>query len=337
MNVVHSGRLSGVVPALDWLPNYNRSWLKPDVIAALTIWALIVPQSIAYAQIAGLPPQAGLYATFAGLLGYGLLGTSRQLIVSPTSSTAAISAALVAPLAAGDSSDYAALVASVAILVGATFIVMAALRLGFVSRFIAASVSTGFLFGLGLTIIAGQLPKVLGIQGADSDNFIPEVRNILQHLGDVSGWTLVLGAGAIAFLFAVARWRPGAPGALIVVAAGIALVALFGLEEHGVAVIGSVDAAFPTPAIPAISSDDLATLIPGALIIAVIGFSEGVTVAESMADEHDYEVKVNQELIGMGGANVLAGLFQGLIVGGGASQSAANDRAGAMSQLVSIL
>jgi sulfate permease, SulP family len=331
------GGVARYIPVADWLTHYHRGRLKPDIIAALTLWALVVPQSLAYAQIAGLPPQAGLFATFAGLLGYGVLGTSHQLVVSPTSSTAAISAALVAPLAAGNNSDYASLIAMLTMIVGATFILLAVLRLGFVSRFIAASVTTGFMFGLGLTIIVGQLPKIFGIPGADSDNFIPQVKNLVNHLGDSNEWTIVLGAGALLILFAAARFTPRLPAALAVVVAGIVLVALFNLDSHGVEIVGALDSTVPAPAIPSVAWSDFETLIPGALIIAVIGFSEGVTVAQSMADEHDYEVRVDQELVGVGGANLLSGLFQGFVVGRGASQSAANDRAGARTELVSLI
>ena len=330
------GRLAGLVPAVGWLTHYRRAWLRPDVVAALTTWALVVPQAIAYAQIADLPPQAGLFAAFAGLLGYALLGSSRQLIVSPTSSTAAITAALVAPVAGGDVARFGALAASLAILVGLVLALLGLLHMGFVSRFISAGVQAGFMFGLGLTIIVGQVPKLLGVPPGDGD-FFPQLGHLLTSLDDANLWTAAIGLGSLAVLFAAKRVAPTLPAALAVVVAGIAVVALFGLTGHGVAVIGRVEGAVPTLVLPAVGWRDLTALLPGALAIAVIGYAESATVAESLADEHGDTVRPDRELLAIGGANVLAGLFQGFITGGGASQSAANDRAGARTQLVSLL
>jgi SulP family sulfate permease len=330
------GRLARLVPALDWLAHYRRAWLRGDVVAALTTWALVVPQAIAYAQIADLPPQAGLFAAFAGLLGYALLGSSRQLIVSPTSSTAAITAALVAPVAAGDVARFGALAAALAILVGLVLALLGLLHMGFVSRFISAGVQAGFMFGLGLTIIVGQVPKLLGVPKGGGD-FFPQLGHLLTSLDDASLWTAAIGLGSLAVLLAAKRVAPTLPAALAVVVAGIAVVALFGLAGHGVEVIGRVEGAVPGLAVPAVGWNDLTALLPGALAIAVIGYAESATVAESLADEHGYTVRPDRELLAIGGANVLAGLFQGFITGGGASQSAANDRAGAHTQLVSLL
>ena len=330
------GRLARLVPAVDWLAHYRREWLRGDVVAALTTWALVVPQAIAYAQIADLPPQAGLFAAFAGLLGYALLGSSRQLIVSPTSSTAAITAALVAPVAAGDVARFGALAAMLAILVGMVLALLGLLHMGFVSRFISAGVQAGFMFGLGLTIIVGQVPKLLGVPGGEGD-FFPQLGHLLTSLDEVNGWTAAIGLGSLAVLLAAKRVAPTLPAALAVVVAGIAVVALFGLAGHGVEVIGRVEGAVPGLVVPAVGWSDVVALLPGALAIAVIGYAESATVAESLADEHGYTVRPDRELLAIGGANVLAGLFQGFITGGGASQSAANDRAGAQTQLVSLL
>ena len=173
-------------------------------MAALTTWALVVPQAIAYAQIAQLPPQAGLFAAFAGLLGYALAGSSRQLVVSPTSATAAISAALVAPVAMGDATRFGELSAALAILVGIVLVVLGVLHVGFVSRFISASVQAGFMFGLGLTIIVGQVPALLGVSKGEGD-FFPQLGHLLTRLGDVDGWTAAVGLGCLALLLALKR------------------------------------------------------------------------------------------------------------------------------------
>src|SRR5829696_169180 len=324
------------LPLFSSLGGYDRAWLRGDLVAALTTWALVVPQAIAYGQIAGLPPQAGLFAAFAGLLGYGLFGTCRQLIVSPTSSTAAISAAIVAPVALADPERYAVASAALALLVGVVLIGLGLLRMGFVSRFIAAGVQVGFMFGLGLTIIVGQLPKLLGVPSGDGD-FFGQAAGLLGRLGDTNPWTAAIGLGSLAALLGLKRVAPAVPAALAVVVAGIALVALGDLTSRGVEVIGSVEGAFPVPAIPWLGWHDLLGLLPGAAAVAIIGYAESATVAESMANEHGYDVDPDHELRAVGIANILSGLFQGFITGGGASQSAANDRAGANTQLVSLL
>jgi sulfate permease, SulP family len=324
------------VAAVEWLRHYRRAWLRGDVVAALTTWALVVPQAIAYGQIAGLPPQAGLFAAFAGLLGYGLFGTCRQLIVSPTSSTAAISAAIVAPVALGDPGRYAAASAALAMLVGVVLIGLGQLRMGFVSRFIAAGVQVGFMFGLGLTIIVGQLPDLLGVP-AGGGNVFGKAGDLLGRLGDVNPWTAAVGLASLAVLLGLKRALPAAPAALLVVVGGIAAMALFDLTAHGVDVIGEIDGAVPLPALPSVGWEELLGLLPGALAVAIIGYAESATVAESMGNEHGYDVVPDRELRAVGIANILSGLFRGFIVGGGASQSAANDRAGAQTQLVSLL
>jgi SulP family sulfate permease len=329
-------RPARLLPALDWLGHYRRAWLRGDLVAALTTWALVVPQAIAYSQIAQLPPQAGLFAAFAGLLGYALFGSSRQLVVSPTSATAAISAALVAPVAMGDATRFGELSAALAILVGVVLVALGVLHVGFVSRFISASVQAGFMFGLGLTIIVGQLPALLGVSKGWGDLF-PQLWHLLTRLGDVNGWTAAVGLGGLALLLGLKRVAPGIPAALLVVVASIVVVALGDLADRGVDVIGEIEGAVPVPALPSVGWDELLSLLPGALAIAIIGYAETATVGESLGDEHGYNIQPDRELTATGLANVLAGLFQGFITGGGASQSAANDRAGANTQLVSLL
>ncbi len=328
-------RVTAYMPILEWLPRYQAGWLRGDILAAATVWALVVPQAIAYAAIAGLPPEAGLFATFAGLLGYAAFGTSRQVIVSPTSSTAAISAAIVGTIALGDATRYADLSSALALPVGLSFIVFGIDKVGFISRFIAPAVQTGFMFGLGLTIIVGQIPNLLGIPGGEG-NFFPKLAQIIANLSQLNLWTVVIGVGTLLALFAMKRFAPRLPAALIMVLLSIVLVTALNLAQQGVAVIGVVNGAIPLPTVPHVSFDELVILLPGALAISVIGFAETVTVADEFAEKHKYEIRPNQELIGVGAANILAGLFQGFIVGGGASQSAANDAAGARSQVVSI-
>lgn len=321
---------------LSWLKGYDRSWLRFDVIAALTTWALVVPQSIAYGQIAGLPPQAGLFTAFGSLLGYALLGTSRQLIVSPASATAAISASLIAPLALGDAARYWSLSSLLAIIVGVTFIVYGLLKLGFVSQFIAASVQAGLMFGLGLTIIAGQVPKLLGLPAADG-TFINECLSIVRNIGATNATTLLLGAASLIALLAGKRLAPKLPMPLVVVVVSIVVVTVLGLAGRGVDVIGDVGTQVPLPKIPSFELRDLGALMAGAIALSLIGYAESDTVAEEFASKNRYDIKPDQELVALGVANISSGVFQGFLVAGGASQSATNERAGAKSQLSGLL
>jgi high affinity sulfate transporter 1 len=328
--------LARYLPIAGWLPHYDRSWFKSDLFAGLTVWALVVPQAIAYAQIAGLPPQAGVFASFAAPLGYALFGTSRQMICSPTSATAAISAVLVAPVVIEHPEDFAAMSAALAILCGIAFFLLGKLKLGFISQFIASAVQTGFLFGLGLTIIIGQLFKVFGFAGHDGP-FYKQAWYFLRHLDETHGWTLALGAGSFVAVALLGRFMPKLPAALLLVALSIVLVTIFDLADKGVAVVGTVDRAFPTPAIPIVDLGALLTLVPGVLAIVVVGYSESISVAKRFADEHQYRIRPDQELTALGVSSALGGFFQGFITAGGASQSAANDRAGAKSQVSSIV
>lgn len=323
-------------PITEWLPKYNRSDLTPDIIAGLTVWALVVPQSIAYAQIAGLPPQAGIFASFAAPLGYAISGTSRQLICSPTSATAALSASLVAPVVASQPEDYRAMSAALAILCGLGFILLGKLKLGFISQFIASAVQTGFLFGLGLTIIIGQLFKVFGFDGIDGP-FYKQAGYFIRHLDETSGWTLVIGGATFAAVFLLGKLMPKLPAALLLVVISIVVVSLFDLNDKGVAVVGSVDRAIPLPALPIVDLRQLLKLVPGVFAIVIVGYSESISVAKRFAEEHEYQIRPNQELAALGISTAFGGFFQSFITAGGASQSAANDRAGAKTQMSGIV
>ncbi len=323
-------------PILDWLPRYESSWLRADIVAGVTAWALVVPQSIAYAEIARLPPQAGLAAAAAGLFGYALLGTSKQLLVSPTSSTAAVSASLVAAIAAGEAARYGSLSAALAIVLGVVFAIAGLAKIGFVARFIPYGVRIGFMAGLGLTIIVGQLTKILGVPGT-SGTFIEQVGQLAGELAQFNEATVVVGVIALAALLIARRISPALPMALIVVVGGIVAVAVFGLAARGVGVVGEVTGGLPLPAIPAVTTEELLVLVPGAIAIAMLASAESLTVAQQFADDHRYEIRPDQEFVASGGANLLAGLFQGFVVGGGSSQSAANDRAGARTALSSLV
>ncbi len=317
------------------LAGFDPSTLRSDVVAGVAVSAIVVPQSMAYAQIAGLPPQAGIFVSFAAPLAYALLGSSRQLICGPSSATAAISAAHVAALATGVA-DFAALSAALAVLSGLIFVVLGLLRLGFVSQYISSAVQIGFLFGLGLTIIVGQIYTMLGIEHGGG-SFFEQVWRLMLYAGDAHGWTLAIGAASLALVLGLGRFAPAFPAALLTVALSIVVVSAFGLAERGVAVIGQIDRTIPTLAIPAVAPDRWLALLPAALAVVFIGSSESITIARQYANRHRYEVRPNQEFLALGASGIASGLFHGFVTSGGASQSAANDRAGAKSQASSVV
>src|SRR5262245_27153062 len=212
----------------DWLSSYRRAWLVPDLIAGVIVWSVVVPQAVAYAQIAGLPPSAGLAAAPGALLAYALLGTSRSLVVSATTATSALSAAAVGPLAGGDAARFAALSAALALVAAAVLVVAGLVRAGKVMDFVPTTVMTGFLFGLGLVVSLGQLPKLFGVEEGSGD-FFAQLRDLVEHLDGTSGWTLAVGLGSVVALVALQRLAPKAPGTLIVLVGAIVLSAALDL------------------------------------------------------------------------------------------------------------
>lgn len=295
-----------------------------------------MPQAVAYAQIAGLRPEAGLVAAPGALLGYALLGSSRTLIVSATSATAALSAATVGPLAEGGTSRYVTLSAALAIVTGAAFAAAGLLRLGGVADLISKPVLTGFLFGLGLTIAIGQLSKLFGVP-AGSGDFFEQLWDLLSSLGETDALTLVVGAASVAFLVVLGRVAPGLPSSLLLLVGAIVVSSLFDLAGHGVDVVGELPRAIPDPELPDVGWDELVQLLPGAVGIALVGYAEAISVARGAAAAHRYSIDPNRELLGLGLGNALAGLSQGFVQSGGASQSAAADRAGAASRFCGVV
>ncbi len=321
------------VPA--WLSSYRRDWLGADTVAGLIVWSVVTPQCVAYAQIAGLPPQAGLMAAPPAMIGYALLGQSRSLVVSATTATSAVSAAAIGTMAHGDAGRFAALSAALALVSAAVLIVAGFLRLGGISDLVSKPVMTGFLFGLGLTIMVSQLPPVFGIAGGSGD-FIPRIRELVSHLGSTHAQTLAVGAASLALLIALKRVAPRIPGTLVVLALAIAVSALLHLSAHGVAVVGHLPTALPHPSFPGVSAHDFADLVPTAFGIMLLT-TEAVGVARALASQQHYSIQANRELMALGVANGLAGLSSGFVQSGGASQTAAADAAGGKSQLTSVI
>ena len=324
------------LPIRRWLPGYERRWLRSDLLAALAVWAVLVPEGMAYASLAGMPPETGLFAALAPLLAYAALGTCRQLTVGPSSAIAAYSAAAVAPLALGDGGRFIALSALLALLAGGVLLVAGLARAGFIADFFARPVLTGFVAGLALVITVGQLSKLFGVE-AGGTGFFGKLDDLVRQLDDVSLITLAVGVVALALILGLRRLAPKVPSALVAVVLGIVAVTAFDLQEHGVAVIGAIPDGLPSFAFPGFSLADVVDLLPDAFALALIAFAESVAGARALAARRHYEVDADQELIALGVSNLGAGLFQGFAVDASLSRSAVADSSGVKSQLSNIL
>ena len=322
-------------PISEWLPQYKRGLLRTDVIAGVALAGLLIPEAMGYAGIAGLPPQAGLYATAFGLLAYALFGSSRQLAVSPTSASSAILAAAVAPLAASDPQKYGALAAAVALVLGGLFLLAGMLNLGFVSDFISKPVLKGFVFGVALNIVIKQLPKLLGIEKGSGQAYV-QLWHAIFHVVDANPWTVMTGATALAIMFIVGMYLPRIPGALLVLVGGIAVSRALGLHSHGVEIVGAIPAGLPRPVFPTLTWSNWLQAAPAAVGLVMVLFAESIGAARTFALKNGYNVDANQELRALGVANAVSAIFHGMQVGGGTSGTAANDSTGAKTQVSSI-
>ena len=318
-----------------WLRGYRKAWLRPDILAGVIVWSVVVPQAVAYAQIAGLPPSAGLVAAPGALIAYALLGTSRSLVVSATTATSALSAAAVAPLAHGDAARFAALSAGLAVVSAVVLVCAGLLRLGGVMDLVSKPVMTGFLFGLGLVVALGQLPKLFGVEPG-TGGFFEKLWDLVTSLGDAHGLTAAVGVASVILLVGLQRLRPAVPGTLVVLVTSIAVSWAFDLSGHGVEVVGDLPSAFPSPAWPDFSWRDAVDLLPAAFGVMIVS-AEAVGVARTIAGSQGEVVDTNRDLIALGGSNLLAGLSPGFVQSGGASQTMAAQRAGGKTQLVSLV
>jgi high affinity sulfate transporter 1 len=323
--------LAKYVPIVGWLPRYQPAWLRFDLVAGLTAAAVVIPQAMAYAAIAGLPVQVGLYTALVPMLIYVLLGTSRPLSVSSTSTISMLTATELARVAqGGDPADYLVAASTLALLVGIFLLLAGLLRLGFLANFISLPVLTGFKAGIGLVILVGQLGKVLGIPVEKG----PVLQTLLQIVGslDQIHWpTTVLALVTLAILILLPRLTRRLPASLIAVAFGILVSALLNLDAQGVKLVGEIPAGLPSFTLPDLSL--VSALWPGALGIALMSFVESIASARAFAKHDDPPVDADQELRALGAANIGGGFFQAYPAGGGTSQTAVNDQAGARSQL----
>jgi SulP family sulfate permease len=323
-------------PIASWLPRYQRGWLAGDAIAGFTIWGLLIPEMIAYASLAGLPPQAGLYTLLASLVLYAIFGTSRQLVVAGTSASAVLVFSAVTALGPKNAASYATLAAGMIILTGLIFVLGGLLKLGFITAFLSRPVMEGFVFGLAIFVTVSQLPKLFGLKKGPGDT-VRQLGYLIAHLGQASLTTFAVGAVALIALFVLERYLPRLPGGLIVLAAAIAISAGLGLSGHGVGVVGKIPTGLPSVSWPSLKPNELWVLLPSAAGMMLVIFSEALGAGQTFADKHGYQLASSQEMIALGLANLGSGLLGGLACGGSLSQSAVNDGAGARTEVSSIV
>jgi SulP family sulfate permease len=324
-------------PILSWLPAYRRPDLKGDLTAGLTVGAMLLPQGMAYALLAGMPPQAGLYAATVPLVLYAIFGTSRQLAVGPVAIMSLLTASAIAPLAEEGTARYVELAALLAVMVAVIHFVLGFARLGWIVNFLSHPVLVGYTAAAALIIGASQVKHLLGITMPSSEGFVETVTELWRHLGDVHWTTVALSAAAVTLLIGLKRWRRTFPAALAVVVVTTLAVELGGLADRGVKTVGEIPSDLPALALPGFDGDAVGSLLPAALVITLAGFMESIAIAKVFARRNRYEVEPNQELVGLGAANLGAGLFGGFPVTGGFSRTAVNADAGARTPLASLI
>ena len=329
--------LRRLLPIVEWLPRYDRSWLRGDVAAGVAVTALIVPKNLGYAGIAGVPLQNGLYAAAAGALIYALFCTSRQISTGPSSSLAAVAGGAVLVTGLGGA-QAAQLVAAITLVTGVLFLLLAFFKLGWIAQFLSKAVVTGFLAGAAVDVVIGELPKLTGTS-SDGDNAWRELGSWFRTLDDIHWTTLVVGVGSLAVILALRFLRPSIPGALVLVVGGLLASAVFDLGAHGVALVGDVPRGLPAPELPSFDliKDNLSVIGIAAFALLLIGFSQTAGDARAFATRHHYRIDVDQELVAQGMANVGAGVFQGMPVSTSLSASSLNESAGASTPVASLV
>ncbi len=326
------------LPFSEWLPNYPKQYLRGDLTAGLTVGVMLVPQGMAYAMLAGMPPIYGLYAATVPLILYALLGTSRQLAVGPVAMVSLLTATGVSALAEVGSPEYIGLVLALAFLVGVLQLALGVFRLGFMVNFLSHPVISGFTSAAAIVIALSQLKHLLGIPMPRSEHVHEILVAAAQNIGKTHGLTLAIGLGAIALIQLFKKWKPAFPGALVVVALSILAVWALGLAEHGVKIVGEVPSGLPALTMPLLDWSAMQKLLPMAMAIGLVGFMESIAVAKAMQARHrDYALDANQELIALGMANIGGSFFSSFPVTGGFSRTAVNDQAGARTGLASIV
>ena len=328
--------LVSILPITQWLPTYRATWFRSDLVAGLTLTAYAIPVALAYASLAGLPSQVGLYCYMLGAIGYAFFGTSRQLALGPTSAISILVGVSLAPLAVDDPARYLAMASLTAILVAGLCVIAWALKLSQVVNFISEPILTGFKAGAALQIASTQLPKLFGIPSG-GNNFFTRIWDLLKHLPEVHFPTLGVGMIALILLIFGDRVFPKQPISLLVVILAIIAMSISGLPEQGVKVVGEIPQGLPVFGLPQWTLNDVNNLLPLALACLLLSYIEGISTARSFAIKHSYAISAEQELLAIGAANLVAGLGQGYPVAGGLSQSAVNEKAGAKTPLAIVI
>lgn len=324
------------LPLLGDLRHYQPQWLTRDVIAGLSVTAVQIPTAIAYANLAGFPPETGLYASLLPVLIYGLFGSSRQLVLGPDAATCALIAAILAPLAGGDLGYYLQLSAGLAIMAGLLMVIGGFTGMGFIVNFFARPILIGFLNGIAISIIVGQMAKLLGVTLTNQDVF-PVILELIEKLDSVHWPSLIIGASTLVLMALVRRFLPRAPAALVALVLGGLAVFLLGLGEAGIRLVGLVPAGLPALALPQIGYEGAQSLAGGALGLVIVSFTSGMLTARSFAARSGDNIDADREMRAFGFANIASGLFGGFAVTGADSRTAVNVASGGKTQLVSVV
>ena len=331
-----SFRSTDFAPGLAQFRGYERSWLRGDVLAGVTVAAYMVPQVMAYATVAGLPPVAGLWASIAPLAVYAVLGSSRQLSVGPESTTALMTATALAPIAAGDPGRYAVFAAAAALLVGVICLLGWVIRLGFLAELLSKPVLVGYMAGVAIIMIASQLGKITGAP-VEGDEFVDQMRSFVAGWDELHLPTILLALSVLVVLGVLAWFAPRAPGPLIGMLAAAAVVALSSLDRFGIEVVGEIPTGLPTPGLPDIAMADLTGLLIPASGIAIVAFSDNVLTGRVFAVRKGQDIDANAELAALGASNIAAGLMHGFPVSSSGSRTAISDSVGSRTQLYSLV
>ena len=339
-----TGRLARYMPVLAWLPLYEKSWFRHDLFAALTVAAFAVPNLMAFSQLAGLPPQYGLYGGIGAGIGYFFFGTIKRLSVGPTAAQSIMLASVLAVLVVSEDFDdpaayltrYVSLAVLVTMMVGVIFLVARVLRLGFIADLIPLPVFKGFMAGMGITIILSQLPLIFGVPGVEGD-FFTHLFDLLGKLGDTNLPTLGLGLLLLVMMLALDRRFKRFPNPLLVVVFSVVVMTVTDLHSRGVAIVGDIPSGIPTPIMPEVSQGDVRALLPLAFGLFLLSFVETTSVGKQLESKGSYRMDPNQELVALGAANIGSGLIQGFPVSGSVSRSLLNEISGAKTQMASLL
>jgi sulfate permease, SulP family len=334
---VKSNWLSRLIPLFQWLPQYEQGWLRFDLIAGLTVAALVIPKALGYAGIANVPIHFGLYAAAAGAFLYALFGTSRQISTGPSSALAAVAGSAVLMTGLSGNENAVALVAAITFVTGLLFILLRLLNMGWISQFLSKAVITGFLFGAAIEVVIGELPKLTGTS-VEGSNAWQKLFSWLGGLSEIHATTLLVGLISLVVIFGIRRFAPKVPGALVLVVGGLIASAVFGLGERGLSLVGDVPSGLPSLVLPSFQLilENLPVIGAASVGLLLIGFSQSAGDARAFASKHHYQVDINQEALAQGMANIGSGLVQGIPVSTSLSASSLNDTSGAKTPVSSL-